>query len=90
MPDRPLGPKQLAVLRDMSLRYVGLVPYETERSLIRRGLLRSDDGPYCITAAGLRTLADAMDAGKVEDGLAWFARQKEAVAARRQCEATNG
>lgn len=81
---RSLGAKQLAVLRDLSLRYVGLVPYETERSLIRRGLLRSDDGPYCITSAGLRALADAMDAGKIEDGLTWFARQKKANAPLRE------
>jgi hypothetical protein len=83
MPDRRLGPKQLATLRDLTLRYVGLVPYATERSLIRRGLLRAaDDGPYCVSAAGLRALADAIDAGQVEDGLAWFARQRAEKAAR--------
>jgi hypothetical protein len=76
MGERPLGPKQIAALRDLALRYVGLVPDTIARSLIARGLLREDGGAYCINAAGLRALADALDAGKVEDGLTWFARQK--------------
>jgi hypothetical protein len=77
MTDRPLGPNQLARLRDMVIRFVGLTPYDTERSLIRRGLLRQDGVAYCITPAGLRALAAAMEAGKVEDGLTMLARQKE-------------
>jgi hypothetical protein len=89
MPDRPLGPKQLGALRDLALRYVGLVPNATDRSLIARGMLRQDGSEaYCIAPAGLRALADAIEAGKVEDGLTWFARQKaEADAARDAGEA---
>jgi hypothetical protein len=57
------------------------VPYATEPSLIRRGMLQQDGGGcYCITPAGLRALADAIEAGKVEDGLTWFARQKAEAA----------
>lgn len=84
MPDRPLGPKQLDALRGLALGLVGLVPDATDRSLIRRGMLRQEDGDgcYCIAPAGLRALADAIEAGKVEDALTTFARRRAEKAAR--------
>lgn len=45
--------------------------YRSEQGLLRRGLLRkaSNDGGLVITAAGLRALADEMDAGRVAEAL---------------------
>lgn len=77
MPKRLPGRAQLASLCRLPVNVVGLTPFATERSLIRSGLLRQDEnGAYCITPAGLRALADALDAGKIEDGLTLFARRK--------------
>lgn len=47
-----------------------LTPDRTAEGLIRKGLLRRDGNGMgaCITASGLRHLASAIDAGKLEDG----------------------
>lgn len=70
MPDR-LGHHQIEALAAVCrVRCIGLAPRREERALIKRGLLRTDDsGAYCITPSGLRALADAMDAGRINDGL---------------------
>lgn len=50
----------------------------------QRGLLRSDKGAfYCITPAGLRVLADEMEAGRVEGALEWSKREREKNIARK-------
>jgi hypothetical protein len=57
------------------------------RSLAKRGLLRSDgDGFFCITPAGLRWLADELEAGRIEGALEWAKRKREENEARRSTE----
>lgn len=47
-----------------------IVPDQSALGLVAKGLLRQDDGgACCITAAGLRVLADEMEAGRVADAL---------------------
>ena len=46
-----------------------LVPDEVSRSLIKRGLVSDESGLIRITPAGLRALADEMDAGRVETAI---------------------
>lgn len=63
------------------------VPGKAEAALVRRGFLRADaHGCVCITAAGLRLLADEMDAGRVKNALELMAaevRQRREHAAER-------
>lgn len=64
-----------------------IVPGRSERGLIAKGLLRQDDGgACCITPAGLRALADEMEAGNVADAL----ERMKADAERRASRVTNG
>lgn len=62
-----LGHRQLARLRSLSANYVQVVACPLTRSLTRRGLLaEAEPGGFVhITAAGLRALADAADAGRI-------------------------
>ena len=53
---------------------LGLTPDKDAFALVESGLLRLDrasktSGSVCITAAGLRVLADAMDAGLVSSAI---------------------
>lgn len=79
---KPLGDKQIASLVFLTgLQRLLLTPGREDRAMIARGLLRMDEGrACCITAAGLRALADAMDAGRVKDGLDAWAEMKKAKA----------
>jgi hypothetical protein len=79
MTDRTTTKLQIAILRDLSVRFVMVSPRALERDMIQRGLLRQDGNAYCIAPFGLRVLADALEAGAVEDGLTMLARQKEAT-----------
>lgn len=79
---RPLGPKQLGTLSFLTgLHRLLLTPTREDRRMVARGFLRADEGgACCITAAGLRALADAMDAGRLQDGIeAWEAMKKAKV-----------
>lgn len=73
---RRLGPAQIEALASVcGVRRVCLTPMREDRSLIKRGLLRADEsGACCITPDGLRALADALEAGRLEDGLTAWAR----------------
>ena len=65
---RPLGPKQRDLLQKLSSIHMALVvPCAVSNSLVRRGILDAEpDGSFAhITAAGLRVLADEIDAGRV-------------------------
>ena len=67
---RPLGKHQLELLAGLACPGRALiVPGKVSESLVRRGLLKCyDDGSFsCITPNGLRALADALEAGKVDD-----------------------
>lgn len=65
MADR-LGARQLEVLEAVaSPRFLLLTPCRRARDLVQRGLLAEDRGAVWITPAGLRALADAMEAGRV-------------------------
>ena len=68
MADRPLGPRQLELLRGLANPCALVVPDPVSRSLVKRGLLAADpDGSFAhITPAGLRALADAADDGRVQ------------------------
>lgn len=78
-----LGSNQLQVLVALgSPTMTLLVPGPECASMVKGGLLRrhrGTDGAVCITAAGLRKLADEMDAGRVTDALT---RMEAEVAAR--------
>ena len=67
-----LGTKQLQLLAQLASPTVFLVtPDRRSASLVRRGLLREVvSGACCITPAGLRRLADAIEAGQLVDSLA--------------------
>lgn len=75
---RRLGPHQIEALALVcGFRRLGLTPRREERALIKRGLLREHDGSYCITPAGLRAVADEMDAGRLKDGIdTWAAAMR--------------
>lgn len=61
-----------------------IVPCKTALSLVRRGLLKTAEGGgfACITPAGLRALAEAMEAGLVEDALERIRKDVEQRKAR--------
>lgn len=77
-----LGKKQIEMLIMLGApTMVLLTPGRSEHALVARGLLRSHKGTKggeacCIAPAGLRALADAMEAGMVDDAIK-----------RMQCEA---
>lgn len=85
---RRLGQHQIDALKAVaSPNMLNVTPGKVERGLVAAGLLveRPEFGPalpgkpLCgavgISAAGLRRLADEMDAGRVETAPQWFARQ---------------
>lgn len=88
---RPLGPRQLEVLLLLaSPTTLLLTPDHAARSLVGRGLLareRLDCEALRITPAGLRQLADEMEAGRLPAAIerikARVAAQRRAIAARR-------
>lgn len=64
-----LGIRQLRKLRTVGTRMALVVPDKTSRRLCELGLMvaHGDDGSFAaITPAGLRALADAVDAGKIK------------------------
>lgn len=64
-----LGPKQLALLRTVGTSSALVVASATSRRLCALGLMRAHgtDGSFAaITPAGLRALADAAEAGRIE------------------------
>lgn len=66
---RPLGKNQLQLLQGLaSLRAALVVPNKVSQSLVSRGLLAAQpDGSFAhLTPAGLRLLADEIDAGRVQ------------------------
>lgn len=69
MSKQPLGKNQLATLRALGPHLVCIVGSKEHRSLQKRGLVESlgDDGNsfFAITPDGLRSLADAIDSGKL-------------------------
>ncbi len=81
-----VGRKQLETLVMLGSPTMSMVvPGKTERGLIERGLLKVGEsgGFACITPAGLRVLADAMEAGKVADALERIKRYVEARKAKQ-------
>lgn len=80
-----LGSRQLDSLIGLARPTVSMiVPGAVEASLIKRGLLKANKskrGGFSfarITPAGLRALADAMEAGRFEDPLTAFKREAKA------------
>jgi hypothetical protein len=62
-----LGPKQLQLLTSLgSPAMLLVVPDAISRSLEKRGLVADYHGMHRITPAGLRALADAFEAGRLE------------------------
>jgi hypothetical protein len=63
-----LGPLQIRRLASIAVGMCQVVPDSVSRSLTRRGLMEptGSDGEslVVVTPAGLRALADAMDAGR--------------------------
>jgi hypothetical protein len=71
---------QMLVMLGSPIRSL-ITPGKSERGLVAKGLLRQDDGgACCITPAGLRALADEMEAGRVDDALE---RMRKDVAERQ-------
>lgn len=73
-----LGKNQVETLATLAVPTTAMIaPNAIARSLVKRGLLRvSDTGGFaCITPAGLRTLADELEDGKIEGALEWAARE---------------
>jgi hypothetical protein len=67
-----VGKNQLEILVALGLPTMTLlVPGPETRGMVKKGLLKESKprGSVCITARGLRTLADEMDAGRVDDAL---------------------
>lgn len=63
-----LGIRQLKRLRALGTQYALVVPDKTSLRLVELGLCKAEpDGSFAsITTAGLRALADAVDAGRIE------------------------
>lgn len=64
----PLGPEQLKLLLNIGSpgRIMLTPPDRVAKSLLKRGLLAVEPkGGIAITAAGMRAIADEMDAGRV-------------------------
>lgn len=81
---RQLGNRQRELLVSFRVGSLLLTPNGVSRTLVARGLLREDKpgGSCCITPAGLRALADAMEAGQVQDAITTFAAKREENVAR--------
>lgn len=80
-----LGKNQLDVLRGLGSPSMAMVvPNKEAKSLVKRGLLRTAEsgGFACITPAGLRVLADALESGQIEGHLEWAAKEREKRAAK--------
>lgn len=78
---RPLGKEQMKLLGELACPSRMLpVPDPVSMSLKRRGLLRDTEvgGGAVITPAGLRLLADLLEAGKVRT-FDDFARERRAI-----------
>jgi hypothetical protein len=78
-----IGKNQLCMLITLaSPTMLLLTPGKAEAAMVRRGLLREREpgGALAITPAGLRALADEMEAGRVDDAMA---RMRKDVAERR-------
>lgn len=74
---RPLTSNQISVLFGLAGSRVLITPDRTSRRLAELGLLRSNDrGVCCIAPAGLRALADAIEAGRQQDALDTLAAQR--------------
>lgn len=71
-PAARVGPHQLRTLMMIGSPTMRLLtPDRSATALVRRGLCRQcESGAVCITPAGLRVLADEMEAGRVDDALA--------------------
>lgn len=62
-----------------------VVGCKVTRRLAELGLLRSkEDGFFCITPAGLRWLADELEAGRIEGALEWAERTRQRNIARQE------
>ena len=64
-----LGRKQLELLRSVGTTAALVIPTRRSRRLCDLGLMQSDnpEGAFAyITPAGLRALADAVDAGRID------------------------
>jgi hypothetical protein len=74
-----LGTKQRDMLGALASPSVAMiVPDKVALSLVKRGLLRTYDGGFaCITPSGLRTLANELEEGRVEDAIQWTAKERE-------------
>lgn len=61
-----------------------LTPGRSEQGMVARGLLRerAPGKACCITPAGLRALADEMEAGRVDDALEQIRKDVEARKAK--------
>lgn len=88
-----IGKEQLRLLVSLGSPTMMLVVGDkVSASLVRRGLLQDDDkGGFCrITAAGLRALADEMEAGRVADALEGLrkvaAERRAGVEAKRKAK----
>ena len=80
-----IGQQQLRLLiMTASPTRILLTTDKVSDSLVRRGLLRETDRSKacCITPAGLRALADEMEAGRVDDALERMRKDVEARKAR--------
>lgn len=75
MTRRPLGPKQIEALRIFRPGSFAIVGDKQLRRLAQLGLLKAHgpegDSFYGITSAGLRALADAADAGRLDLSMNW-------------------
>jgi hypothetical protein len=82
---RPLGKEQLRLLSVLASPGVCMpAPCRVAESLKRRGLLRSTEGGggAVIAPAGLRALADALEAGRVRT-FDDYAREQRAINAEK-------
>ncbi len=63
-----LGTRQLELLRALGTRSALVIHDKLSRRLCELGLMKAmgDDSFICITPDGLRALADAADAGRIE------------------------
>jgi hypothetical protein len=64
---RPLGSKQLALLRSLTCGFTVVVADDLTRSLCNRGLMKeATPGAFVsVTAEGFRAIADAIDRGLI-------------------------
>jgi F0F1-type ATP synthase epsilon subunit len=83
-----LGTKQRGLLRALASPSCALiVPDKVALSLVKRGLLKTEDGGFaCITPAGLRVLADELESGRIEDAHEWARREREKNQASMACK----